>query len=206
MGRTTAKIKPTKKKVNLAELSVQQLQFVQAMMADPEFCANRAAKAAGYSHPHIQSARLLNSPIIQAALGREIYERAQRLGITKDDVLDHLRTALFLDPATFFEFNEDGSWTAKSLNDIPLEVRRCITEIKAKRTVRKRKGGIKEVELTYELKFMSKDRALELAMKHLGLLENKLQVSGQVTVDFLNSLVDTVEGHAVVIGREAIEG
>ncbi len=193
--------KLTKSRVNIGVLSPQQQMFVQNLLASKSFNGAEAAREAGYKDATAVASRLLNNPTIQRAISQELTNRMRRCQITAADVLEHLTTALFLDPLEFMEVEPDGTMFVKSLRDVPEKYRRCITKIKTQ--TRYTKSG--DTIVTYELEFMSKDRALELSMTHLGLLTKDIKITGEVSVDFLHALRSHVEGHAVVVGRELIE-
>ena len=65
-----------------------------------------------------------------------------------------------------FNHHEDGTVSVKSLDDIPVEARRCITKLKV--TTRVTQDG--DTETTIDIELMSQDAALTNAMKHLGLM------------------------------------
>ena len=195
------RIQPSKKKARLDLLNPQQQLFVQYLLADEKFNAAAAAKAAGYRSVTASASQLMNNKIIQNAIGKALSERLNAISLTANDVLKHLTTALFLDPLEFFTEDEYGTLTIKSLQDIPAHVRRCIVRMKSKT---KTNPETEETETTFEIELMSKDKALELSLKHLGLLDERLHVTGQVTVEFLAKLRNHVEGHATVVSREAI--
>jgi hypothetical protein len=110
--------------------------------------------------------------------------------------------ALFLDPINVFEPTGNGTYLVKDLEDIPEEIRRCITKIKCKT----RSTGNDTTETVIEIEFMSKDAALQAAMKHLGLVEvDGTQVNVNVAGNILSTLLTEVEQNKLVIDTDFIE-
>ena len=118
-------------------------------------------------------------------------QRLERGQLSQDDVLAHLKEILFLDPIHLFESNGSGELRIRPLKDIPIAIRRCISKIKTKTTYNTK---TEEKYVETEIELMSKDNALNLAMKHLGLIlaDPKINV-GVVSEDFLADLLLRVE-------------
>lgn len=164
---STSLIKPGKRGANLDRLSTKQRMFVEQLLADPGFNVTQAARQAGYKFPNTTSQKLIKHKAISAALGKAIYERSKRIGLKADDVLERLKTVLFFNPLTMFKKGLNGTWIIDDLDKVPEEIARCVTKVKSRSIT----SAIDEEVTTYfELEFMSKDTALGLAMKHLGLL------------------------------------
>lgn len=186
---SSKEIQPRTRGSNISKLPAMMRMFVEELMADEQFNATTAARKAGYKRPGHQAVKLLKDRRVQAILGKALQERITRCRLTADEVLEHLRQALFLDPLELFERTPEGGFLVRSLEDIPVEVRRCITKIKQ----RQRIVG-EGVETYVEVELMSKDAALQSAMKHLGLMKGEgtdinLNVAG---ID-LAALVDRLE-------------
>ena len=181
-------MQPRRNGASSKKLNPMQRAFVQELLADEKFNATAAARRAGYKQPTQASNKLLSKREVQAILGKEIRLRIERMQLKADDVLEHLRTALFLDPLQLFDEDDDGNLTVKSLEEIPEAVRRCITKLKVK--VRQTK---RSTDTTFELELMSKDAALTNAMKHLGLISaDNLNFVNVGPVD-LREVLDRVE-------------
>lgn len=166
----------------LKKLNVKQKAFCEEMAASVDFSPSEAARKAGYKDPYQSGHWLMRKPEIQAYLGKVLKERMKRRQLVADDVLDHLRNALFLDPLSLFDYNPDGSFSVKSLEDVPPEVRRCITKLKCK--TRENLHG--EIETYLEIELMSKDAAMTNALKHLGLMN----ADNTVNVNVAGQLLD----------------
>lgn len=200
------KVQPTTRGTNLAALVPKMRLFVEEILASENFDATAAARKVGYAQPAMRAKQLLADKRIQRALGKALQERITRCQLTADEVLEHLRNALFLDPLDLFERAEGGGYLVRSLEDIPVHVRRCITKIKQ----RQRIVG-EGVEIYIEVELMSKDNALQAAMKHLGLLSGDGQINLNVGTLDLAELLERVESNrnnivdARVIERIAAE-
>lgn len=151
--------------------------------------------------------RLLKRPDIQAYLSRVMASYHDRKQFEAEDVLLHLREALFLDPIDLFDSsNVDGVWEVKALEDIPPQVRKCITNIKSRTRIDPETGD--QVQ-DLEIKLISKDKALDLAMKYFGLISQaggmNVTVKGDntsVTIDFDQLAQGRVVDATTVAGEE----
>lgn len=195
-------IQPRQYGSDVEKLNPMQRMFIEELLADETFNASKAAKKAGYKIPGVQSSKLLRQPRIRAILGKALRERIERCQLTADAVLQHLATALFLDPMDLFERTSSGGFLVKDLESIPVEVRRCITKIKQR--VRIVDG---EPETYVEIDLMSKDSALVNAMKHLMLInpETSQQTNVVVGSDIISTLLSQVESERSVIDAKFIE-
>lgn len=163
MGTTL--IESKRRSGDIRKLTSGMKVFCEEMAADPQMNTMRAAEKAGYKNPSQAGWRLLKQPTIRAYLGKILHERVMRCRLVADDVLTQLRNALFLDPLDLFEPVGNGVYLVKSLDQIPQEIRRCITKLKTV-TYQYEDGTI---ETKLEIELMSKDSAMTNAMKHLGL-------------------------------------
>ena len=162
----TSLITPKKRRTGTSKLTVQQRMFCEHLVADPQFRPGEAAKQAGYGSPSQTATKLMRNPRVMAHLGSVLQQRIERCQLTADEVLEHMRNALFLDPKDLFDQSDDGVLSLRRLEDIPLSTRRCISKLKCKSTV----DAEGKVEATLEVELMSKDAALTNALKHLGLM------------------------------------
>jgi phage terminase small subunit len=186
----------------LDDLTAQQRMFVEAMLADESFNATSAARKAKYSNPSQAGTKLIKHPIIAAALGKALQGRVHEYRLEAGQVLKHLAAALFLDPLDLFECTASGVYKVKSLEQVPVAVRRCITKMKVKCTEDK-EGNV----YTYmEIELMSKDSAMTNALKHLGLMEGDgPKVNVEIGQDLLSGLLDAVEADRKVINDGVLE-
>ncbi len=151
-------------------LSAKQKTFIEEYLLDLN--ATQAAARAGYSRqkPACAGYKLLNNPEISAAIAERMAERARRLQLSQDQVLSEIARVAFNDPRLAFDANGAllpvQSWSP----DLAAAVASVkVHEIKAADGTLS--GVIKEI------KFWDKGRQLELAARHLGLLNDKLEVT-----------------------------
>lgn len=141
--------------------------------------ATQAAIRAGYSPKtaNEQAARLLVNVSIQAELARLRAEQSRRTGVTADRVIRELAKIAFADLGDIV--TQDGGLRA----DIAPNDRAAVASIKCKVTC----GDVDTTER--EVKTYDKLRALELLGKHLGMYQDKLQVSGQLNTGQLEAVL-----------------
>lgn len=184
----------------------QQQMFVRILLADPAFNLTKAAREAGYSAPRQMGQKLLKIDAVRHYLGNEIRKRGERLEFTADEVLQKLRTIINLDLTDLYD--DDGYTDMKRVKELPDYLRSCISKV---RTVRSYlvdpDTGEKEYFNKVELEWMSKDHALNLAMKHFGLLEPDLKitiVSDELKAKVIVDLLGHVGGQSNVIDAQAV--
>lgn len=177
---------------------------MEELLANEKMNATEAAKKAGYKQPSTMANRLLLRPDIKAIIGKAVNERITRCQLTADAVLQHLANALFLDPLELFEKTEEGGYLVRALEDIPIEVRRCITKIKQRSRSVGGRDGEATVETYLEVELMSKDSALVNAMKHLMLINPDQNLNVNVGGLDLKALLDRVENERKVVDGSVI--
>jgi phage terminase small subunit len=139
----------------------RRTRFVKEYLLDQN--ATRAAVAAGYSEKtaSVQGHQLLSKPDIRQAIDAANAEVNSKLDLTVQRVKEEIFRLCFYDPAVFF--NENGS--PKAMHAELFE---------GTGQDRGLAGYIKKFKLA------SKDRALELAARHLKMLTDRVEVSGLV--------------------------
>lgn len=147
----------------------KQRKFVAEYLTDLN--ATQAALRAGYSPKtaHQQGYALLRNPDVQAAITTATEQRAKRTAVTADKVVMALDEIAFADIGETIRVDDDGRVTVRKLDDLPVSVRRCISEITQKTTEVVTQDGrtIEKVQLS--VKFHSKTAALKMLMDHLGM-------------------------------------
>jgi phage terminase small subunit len=136
----------------------------------------QAALAAGYSEhsARTEASQLLAQSDIQERVAELAAARNEKIEIQAQDVLIELLRMLTSDFAQ--AINEDGA--LKSIHDIPIDCRRMIAAIEVQETFEG--SGKDRVWTGYlkKIKFWSKDKAIEMAARHLSLFNDKLNVTG----------------------------
>ena len=145
------------------KLNPKQQRFVEEYLTDLN--ATQAAIRAGYS-PKTATAiasENLSKPSISAAIACAMAERSKRTGITQDRILEELAKVAFI---KLTDIVDDTGKIKAGATD---EDRACIESIKYKRT--DTDTGYSEER---EVKASSKLKAIELLMRHTGMLDSRI--------------------------------
>lgn len=158
----------------MAKLNEKQLRFIAEYLIDLN--ATKAAKRAGYSEKtaSVQGFDLLRKPEIQAELEAAISARAERTQITADRVLKELGRIAFFDPRKLL--NSDGS--PKPLEELDDDTAGAIGGLDV---LEEYEGTGKDrvfVGYVKKYKISDKNAAITNAMRHLGMLRDKVEHSG----------------------------
>ena len=168
------------------KLTPKQKLFADEYLIDLN--ATRAYKAAYKSCKKDETARtngsrMLTNANVSKYIKERMNERSKRTEITQDNVLKELATIAFA-KVTDFVTIENGVVIVKDTKDIPKDLLPAIASIK------EGKNGI-------EVSFYNKDKSLELLGRHLGMFNDKIEVSGTInnpmeglTTDELKKLID----------------
>ncbi|GIW60144.1 MAG: hypothetical protein KatS3mg087_1210 [Patescibacteria group bacterium] len=109
--------------------------------------------------------RMLKRTRVQNYLRETLRRKLLEGHLTIDKVLALLQKILLFDPAEAFKRDPTtGALSLKDLSEMPFETRLCISEA---RIVTEEVDG--EPKTMVELKFFGREKALELAMKYLGI-------------------------------------
>jgi phage terminase small subunit len=148
------------------ELSDQQERFCREYLVDRN--GTQAAIRAGYSETHaaVTGSKLLAMPKIAEWIAAATEKRNARVTLTPARLLEELGRLALADVGQ--AFNPDG--TLKPIHEIPEDVRRCLSGLEVKQD--------EQGARITRAKFVDKAKGLELAMKHLGMLTEKLEHSG----------------------------
>jgi hypothetical protein len=157
-----------------AKLTDKQRVFALEYAAD--LSPTRAAREAGYSHPNVAGAKLLNDPKVIAAIRALVKPRLDETRLTAENILQQLSRFLFRNIAPFCD--ADG-YLACSPKDLPDDIQQCIDSWEVERDYHKDGELLSE---KIRVRCVSKVGALTLAMKYLKLLAPK-QTNSQVNVN-----------------------
>ena len=167
----------------VGKLSPKQKRFVDEYLIDLN--ATQAAIRAGYSKAAAGSVghEILKKPEIAKAISEAQAAREQRTQITKDRVLQELAKLAFFDIRKIY--SDDGALLAiKDIDDSSAAAISGIESSELKAEDGTAFGTIKKVKIS------DKVAALNLAMKHLGMLTEKVEHSGQIkTAPTLNVIL-----------------
>ncbi|SEH89382.1 terminase small subunit [Paraburkholderia hospita] len=162
-------------------LTAKQQMFVQEYIID--FNGSRSVIAAGYSDKaaNVMAAKLLAQPKIQAALANAMRQRAARLQITQDRVLLEVARLAMFDIRKML--HPDGSM--KAIDELDDDTAASLIGLDVFEEFAG--AGEERVQIGWTKKFKLADKkgALELLMRHMGMLNDKLKLQG----DAANPLV-----------------
>lgn len=158
------------------KLTPKQERFVQEYLVDLN--GTQAAIRAGYSvrTANEQAARLLAKVSIHSAVAAAMKSREQRTHITQDRVLQELARIAFFDLRKLYR--EDGSLKAMhELDDDAAAVLSGVDVVETKGNAEfGGEDGVRHIpEYVKKAKVFDKTSALTLAMRHLGMLNDKIQ-------------------------------
>lgn len=161
-------------------LTPKQERFVQEYLIDLN--ATQAAIRAGYSQRTASSIgeENLRKPEISAAIQAAKEARSERTHITQDRVLQELARIAFFDLRKLYR--EDGSLKAMhELDDEAAAVLAGVDVVETKgNAAMGGEDGLRHVpEFVKKVKIPDKVAALGLAMRHLGMLRDKVEHTGK---------------------------
>jgi len=158
---------------SLEEMSAMQKRFAEEYLID--LSPKQAAIRAGYppEKAAYAAAQVMKHPPVRDYIAKLMAQRSKRVGMTADRVLDRLGAIVFGDARKLF--TETGglrSPTELTQDDVLL-----IAGVKTRRIVALNEEGKMQPEEITEIKTVDNLAAISLAMKHLGMLNEKLDVN-----------------------------
>lgn len=183
-------------------LSPQRQAFVREYLIDMN--AGHAAVRAGYSPANgaAAGASLMKVPAVRDAIRKAVALRSVRVGLTADRVLGELGKILLGDPRAIFD-ERGGLKKPGDLND---DDAMMIAGVKTRRIVEMNPDTeeMQNVEIQ-EIKIVDKLAAMRMAMQHLGMLKETLEVNhGGPLAEQLAAAIARTEG--VKAEQAEIEG
>lgn len=167
-------------------LNEREQLFVQEYPVDLN--GTQAAIRAGYSERSagVTASRLLTRANVQVAIAESFKARSVRTEITQDRVLKELAILAFSDMGIYAKWGATGV-TLVASDELPGDATRAVAEVSEHIT----EGGS-----TLKFKLHDKRGALELLMKHLGMLIDRSSVDMAGDVNFTLSF-ETPDGRIV---------
>lgn len=191
----------------MAKLTAKQQRFCDEYLIDLN--ATQAAIRAGYSKKRAseQAYQLLQKTTVQAYIEKRKKDREKRVEISQDRVLQELAYIAFAKATDYAKvvereatvevdgqlqplYDENGERVKYRTVEPILTDELAEEQQRAIAVIKKGRDG-------FEIKPYSKDRALELIGKHLGMFTDKVEVSGKVndpfadlTTEELKKLID----------------
>ncbi len=147
--------------------------------------ATQAAIRAGYSPESAGSigSELLKKPEIRARIDKAMAERSKRTGINADRVLQELGKIAFVNAADVIDMNNATVKDGADRDDTA-----AIASVKVKVISGANGEGIER-----EIRLADKLKALELCGRHLGMFNDKLDVTGAATVQIIDDIPEGEE-------------
>jgi len=143
----------------------------------------KAAERAKYSKKtaHVQGSRLLSNVKIQQRIAELRAKREERTQVTQDKVVKELALLGFSDLKDYITIdNLTGAIQAKGFEEMPGETSRALQSIKEDRVIKEDADGKKTtVYDKVSFKMHDKIRALEILARHLGMLVERHEVTGE---------------------------
>ena len=165
------------------DFDLTDLQWMFANEYPVDLNATKAAIRAGYSEKtaRVQACQLLTMPKIQDAIKQVMADRAKRLQITQDRVLEEYAKIAFADIKDYVIFDTVKTITGHDENGRPIIDYKTIVELKPSEQVDGR--VISEVSIskdgTLKFKLHDKKGALDSVGKHLGMFIEKHEHTGK---------------------------
>lgn len=158
------------------ELNPKQAAFVREYLVDLN--GKQAAIRAGYSEKtaEVQASRLLSNAKVAAAVKHSMEKRETRTEITQDRVLREYARLAFFDPRKLF--NGDGS--PKPIGELDDDTAAALAGL----DIMEEFAGTGEdrvfVGYTKKYKIADKKGALDSVARHLGMFNDKLELTGSI--------------------------
>lgn len=172
-------------------LTQQQQLFALEYLID--FSPRDAAIRAGF--PPAASSRLMNHPPLKVHIARAIAERSRRVGLNADRILAELGKLAFGDIRNIF----DQNGKLKNPAEIDPDDAALIVGVKTRRVLEQNPDDPRrpiEVEIQ-EIRTVDKTAVVSLAMKHLGLLNEKIDVTVTTLAERMRSADARINGGQV---------
>jgi phage terminase small subunit len=141
--------------------------------------APRAAIAAGYSEKraHVTGYQLVANRRVAKIIERLQTQRASKLEIKADRVAEELARLGFSNMMDYMRIDEEGKPTGLDLRNLTRDQAACIQEI-TEDTTGGSGDGERRLILRTKFKLADKAKNLELLGRHLGMFQDKLQITG----------------------------
>lgn len=158
---------------DLRSLTPMQDRFIEEYLIDldPRQAAIRAGVAIRDAASRARS--WMAHALVREAIGRAMAERSRRVGLNADRVLQRLGALAFGDPTAIF--NEHGG--LKKPHEMDEHDRLLIAGVKTRRTMALDEHGQMQPEEIVEVKTIDQVAVLNMAMKHLGMMNERVDVN-----------------------------
>jgi phage terminase small subunit len=163
-------------------LNERQARFIKEYLIDTN--GKQAAIRCGYAAKgaEVTASKLLINPKVAQALAAAQANLEKRMDINAEKIMQELAIIGFSDIQNYLKIDPDtGAVSAKGFDEMPPGASRAIESIKEDRVIKESADG-KSVTVydKFYFKLHPKTAALELMMRKLGMLIQKLDLSGKV--------------------------
>lgn len=165
-------------------MTARQKLFVAEYLKDKN--GKRAYLRAGFKvkerTAEVESSKLLRKPEIKAAVDHGLAKQLDRVELDGDMILRELKRVAFLDVTQ--AYTKEGG--LKQLQEMPEDVRKSIIGFDTGEAwVGDEKDGYASMGSVKKIRFADKLRALELLGKNQRLFDQKIEITGRVTLEEL---------------------
>ncbi len=168
------------------KLPEKQEKFLQAYVRNFNIAHGYEAAYGQKKSLEVASAagsRLLKQVKVKERLTEILDERAKATKVDSTYVIEYLKAALEIDLDDFANIGKAGV-DIKEFKKIPKHIRKYCTEVNMTESKR---GNV-----IVNFKVFSKEKAIEMLAKHTGATRERVELSGNITV---NSITDLVNNH-----------
>lgn len=163
----STKAKPPASAPAQKKLTPKQARFIEEYLIDLN--ASQAAKRAGYTgDPNTVGPRLLADVGIRSLVDQALSKRSEKVELSQERVLLELKRLAFFDIRKIF--NADG--TLKRVVDLDDDTAAAIMSVEMVEI-----GTDGQLAISKKFKASDKKGALELTMRHMGLLNDKIELT-----------------------------
>lgn len=174
-GKPAATIEPTHPQTAYEQLSLEHQRFVDEYLIDMNGTRAymRCPAYAGVSYESAQpcASRLLRNVLIKQAVEERQADARKRLELTKDNVLRQLARMAMGDPRRLYR--DDG--TLRAPHELDDECAAMVQQIEVFEEFAGKGNERELIGYTRKVRLVDRKGALELAMKNLGLVKEKVE-------------------------------
>lgn len=161
-------------------MTAKRERFIAEYLIDLN--ATQAAIRAGFSQKtaYSQGERLLRNVEVSQEIAKRKEKQLAKAELTADRVLEEVRRLAF---ANIWDlFDDEGN--LKKKKDLTLEQQASVSSLEV--VLKNAEAGDGKIDRVLKVKVWDKPRALELAMRHLGLLIENMNINGPVVFQWQN--------------------
>ncbi len=163
-------------------LTVKQARFVEEYLVD--LCATNAALRAGYSPRSSKCIghELLGKPAVALAIAAAKRRRSERTELSQDIVLQEAARVALSDPRKFY----DADGNLRPIHELDDDTAAALAGIDVEQIYEGQGGDRAVVGQVRKIKRYDKVRALELLMRHMGMLTDRHEINGDLRVEIVD--------------------